>query len=61
MAVVDGEDWLNATACGPCRAAISRMAFAVASSASSQEIGTQPGSASPFGRVRRNGWVRRSL
>ena len=23
MAVVDGEDWLNATACGPCRAAIS--------------------------------------
>jgi hypothetical protein len=61
MAVVEGEHWLNATACGPYRSAICRMALAVESKASSQEIGTQPGSASPFGRERRNGWVRRSL
>ena len=61
IAVVEGEDWLNATLCGPCAAASRRIAAAVASSASSQEISVQPGSASPFGRVRRKGWVSRSL
>ena len=61
MAVVDGEDWLKATACGPSRSAMRRMAAAVSSSAASQEISSQPGSGSPFGRVRRNGRVSRSL
>ena len=61
IAVVEGEDWLKATLCGPCAAASRRIAAAVASRASSQEISTQPGSASPFGRVRRKGWVNRSL
>ena len=61
IAVVEGEDWLNATLCGPCAAASRRIAAAVASRASSQEISTQPGSASPFGRVRRKGRVSRSL
>ena len=46
---------------GPCAAASRRIAAAVVSRASSQEISTQPGSASPFGRVRRNGRVSRCL
>ena len=61
IAVVDGEDWLKATLRGPCAAASRRIAAAVVSRASSQEISTQPGSASPFGRVRRNGRVSRCL
>ncbi len=60
IAVVDGEDWLKLTASGPCRCAIRRIAAAVRSSASSQEMRSQPGSGSPFGRVRRSGWVSRS-
>ena len=52
IAVVEGEDRLKATACGPCRSAIRRIAAAVRSSASSQPIRCQPGSGSPFGRVR---------
>lgn len=32
---------------------------AISSNAASQEIGTQPGSAEPFGVVRLSGWVRR--
>jgi hypothetical protein len=46
IAVVEGEDWLDATACCPCSVAIWRMAFAVESRVPSQEIGTRPGSAS---------------
>ncbi len=61
IAVVDGEDWLNATLSGPCVAASLRIAAAIASRASSQEISTQPGSESPFGRVRRKGVVNRAL
>jgi hypothetical protein len=61
IAVVEGDDWLNATLCGPCVAASRFIAAAVASSASSHEISIQPGSASPFGRVRRKGRVSRSL
>ena len=61
MAVVEGDDWLNATLCGPCVVASRLSAAAVSSSASSHEISTQPGSALPFGRVRRKGRVTRSL
>ena len=61
IAVVDGEDWLNATLCGPCVAARLRIDAAIASRASSQEIFTQPGSDSPFGRARRKGVVSRFL
>ena len=60
IAVVEGEERLKATASGPCCSAIRRMAAAVRSSASSQLIRSQPGSGSPFGRVRRSGWVSRS-
>ena len=60
IAVVEGEDTVKATACGPCRSATRRIAAAVRSSASSQPIRSQPGSGSPFGRVRRSGWVSRS-
>ena len=42
----------NATLSGPDRSAISRSLEAVVSSASSQLIRAQPGSESPFGRVR---------
>jgi hypothetical protein len=61
IAVVEGEDWLKATLDGPCAAASRRIAAAVVSRASSHEISTQPGFASPFGRVRRKGRVSRSL
>jgi hypothetical protein len=57
IAVVEGEDMLKATDAGPCRSATRRIAAAVRSSASSQPIRCQPGSRSPFGRVRRSGWV----
>ena len=60
IAVVEGEARVKATACGPYRSATRRIAAAVRSSASSQLIRSQPGSASPFGRVRRSGWVSRS-
>src|SRR5215469_4313246 len=45
----------KATASGPLSAAIRRIAAAVSSSASSQEMRRQPGLESPFGRVRRTG------
>jgi hypothetical protein len=45
----------KATASGPLSVAIRRIAAAVSSSASSHEIRCHPGSASPFGRVRRSG------
>jgi hypothetical protein len=61
IAEVEGEDWLKATLHGPCASASRRIAAAVVSRASSQEISTQPGSASLFGRVRRKGRVSRSL
>src|SRR5271169_5011366 len=61
IAVVEGEDWLKATLDGPCAPASRRIAAAVVSRATSQETSTQPGSASPFGRVRRKGQVSRSL
>ena len=50
----------KATASGPLSAAIRRNAVAVSSSASSQPMRRQPGSASPFGRVRRSGYSSRS-
>src|ERR1700746_2305570 len=50
----------KATASGPLSDAIRRIAAAVSSSASSHEIRRQPGSGSPFGRVRRIGWSSRS-
>jgi len=50
----------KATASGPLSAAMRDSAGAVSSSASSQEIRCQPGSGSPFGRVRRTGWSSRS-
>jgi DNA-binding transcriptional LysR family regulator len=52
MAVVEGDGRLKATASGPCAPEISRIAAATVSSASSHEIRCQPGSGSPFGRVR---------
>jgi hypothetical protein len=55
IAVVEGEDTVKATACGPCRSATRRMAAAVRFNASSQPIRSQRGSRSPFGRVRRSG------
>jgi hypothetical protein len=61
IAVVEGDDWLNAKASGPCCAAMRRIAAAISSSAASHEIVSQPGSASPFGRLRRSGCVNRSL
>ena len=39
---VEGDDWLKATLCGPCAAASRRIAAAVVSRASSQEISTHP-------------------
>ena len=45
----------KATASGPLSAAIRRIWAAVSSSASSQVMRRQPGSGSPFGRVRRIG------
>lgn len=57
MAVVELEDRVKATDCGPCRSAARRSAAAVKLSASSQPICSQPGSGSPFGWVRRSGWV----
>src|SRR5712692_7998756 len=50
----------KATASGPFRAATFRICSAVQSSASSRLMRTQPGSGSPFGRVRRRGWRSRS-
>src|SRR6266700_695401 len=52
IAVVDGEVRVKATDSGPCRSATRRIAATVRSSASSQPIRFQPGSGSPFGRVR---------
>jgi hypothetical protein len=60
MDVVEPDAKVKATACGPCRSATRRIAAAVRSSASSQPIRCQRASASPFGRVRRSGQVRRS-
>ena len=60
IAVVEVDDMVKATDCGPCRSATRRIAAAVRSSASSQLIRSQPGSGSPFGRVRRSGYVSRS-
>src|SRR5262249_39696896 len=60
-AVVEGDDTLKQTASGPSRSAIRRIADAVRSRASSQLTRCQPGSGSPFGRVRRSGCVRRSF
>src|ERR1051325_4773548 len=45
----------NATASGPDSAAIRRRTAAVSLSASSHEMRRQPGSGSPFGRVRLTG------
>ena len=50
----------STTAIGDSTSFIRRIADAVRSSASSQPIRCQPGSRSPFGRVRRSGWVSRS-
>ena len=55
MADVDPETWLNTTLSGPWRSAICRSLVAVTSSASCQLIRCQPGSGSPFGRVRFSG------
>ena len=55
IAVPAGVVTAKATASGPCRAATVRICSAVQSSASSQLMRTQPGSGSPFGRVRRSG------
>ena len=60
MAEVEGEAVLNTTLSGPCSAAMRRRLAATVSSASSQLIRCQPGSASPFGRVRFSGWSSRS-
>jgi hypothetical protein len=60
MEVVELDAMVNATACGPCRSATRRIAAAVRSSASFQLIRCQPGSGSPFGRVRRSGYLSRS-
>ena len=60
IAVVEGEDMLKATDAGPYRSAVRRIAAAVRFSASSQPMRSQPGSGSPFGRVRRSGRVSRS-
>ncbi len=60
IADVDGETTLNTTLSGPCCAASRRSPVAVSSSASSQLIRCQPGSGSPFGRVRFSGWSSRS-
>jgi hypothetical protein len=57
IVVVEGEDTVKATACDPCRSATRRIAPPVRSRASSQPIGSQPGSGSPFGRVRWSGCV----
>src|SRR4051812_20153736 len=50
----------NATASGPLSDEMRRNAAAVSSRASSHEIRCQPGSGSPFGRVRRSGYKSRS-
>ena len=49
IAVVEAEETVKATACGPCCSAARRIAAAVRFSASSQLIRSQPGSGSPFG------------
>src|SRR5512143_1729406 len=49
---VDGEEALKTTLSGPCSAAILRRLADVKSRASSQLMRCQPGSGSPFGRVR---------
>ena len=59
-AEVDGETQLTATLSGPSRSASRRRLAAVISSASSQPIRCQPGSGSPFGRVRLRGYRSRS-
>ncbi len=52
---VDGDATLNTTLSGPSSVAIAASRVATRSSASSHPIRSQPGSGSPFGRVRRTG------
>src|SRR3954463_6291551 len=60
IADVDGEALPNTTASGPDCSAIAVSFVAIVSSASSQLIGSQPGSGAPFGAVRRRGRSSRS-
>ena len=60
IADVDGEALPNTTASGPDSSAIAVSLVAMVSSASSHSMGSQPGSAAPFGAVRRSGTSSRS-
>src|SRR5262245_21558102 len=60
MADVEGEALPNTTASGPDSTAIAVSRDAMVASASSQLRRSQPGSAEPFGLVRRNGYSNRS-
>src|SRR5215469_16682462 len=60
MADVEGEALPNTTASGPDSAAIAVSRDAIVASASSQVRRSQPGSAAPFGAVRRSGYSSRS-
>src|SRR5215475_12627789 len=60
MADVEGEALPNTTASGPDSAAIAVSRDAMVASASSQPRRSQPGSAAPFGVVRRSGYSSRS-
>src|SRR5207245_9894632 len=57
IAVVEGDDTVKATACGPYCFALRRIAAAVRFSASSRLPRSQRGLGCPFGRVRRRGCV----
>ena len=60
MADVEGEALPNTTASGPDSAATAASRAAMVASASSQPSRSQPGSAAPFGAVRRSGCSSRS-
>src|SRR5215470_15284073 len=60
IADVEGEALPNTTASGPDSAAIAVSRDAMVASASSQLRRSQPGSAAPFGAVRRSGYSSRS-